>query len=251
MNSKVAVIVLLVLLAGASFVIYSQNRSERMNEAEAENGTGDEPAASVSFICADDSYFIAEFPAAFDEVSVVVDGETVRTLPRVAGDGQRFETDSHVYVFAGEEATVTTKGSGAATTCSQPFDPNNAPFNFGDAGEGGGERPDASLVVSESILGTWQSVDDEQFTREFRGDGTVIDRYDGAEVSTGTWIAFTADAPLAVSFPLEPDTVYIRMAEEEGDEATTLHFKLTTLTPEELELVYMERGGALRFTFVD
>jgi len=52
--------------------------------------------------------------------------------------------------------------------------------------------------------------------------------------------------PPEVPYPLEDNAVYIQMTMT-GTQADTLNFKLTKLTPEELELVYMERGGVLRF----
>ncbi len=192
---------------------------------------------SASMACADGTYFIAEFPSP-DKVDIVVDGEAMRTLPLVSGAGQRFEDADYVYVFAGEEATVTAKATGAVTTCGQPMDPNNAPVNFGDEGEGAGTKPDMARIVGESIIGKWQSADDAKFVREFKAGGAVADWYDGKLVSNGTMAVSEKDGATYVTLTMS------------GTQAENLHFKLAKLTPEELELVYMDRGGVLRFTAV-
>lgn len=213
--------------------------------------TDDGFVLSASFSCADNAYFIAEFPDA-DSVNIIVDGAMVRTVPFSSDTaGQRYEDGSYAYVFAGEEVTVTNKLTNAVTTCSQPQDPARAPVNFGDAGEGAGSvREDVRLIVSESIVGKWKSTDDAKFIREFQEGGKVQDWYDGKVVSTGTATAFTSDNALTVSFPLERDVVYIQL-KMTGSQAETLNFKLNKLTPEELELTYLDRGGVLRFTYVE
>ncbi|MEX0917869.1 MAG: hypothetical protein WDZ93_01830 [Candidatus Paceibacterota bacterium] len=244
MHTKVLIGVLVALLAAAGWVIYLDNQRQLADEQMNERAT---PSAAVSFICADNSYFIAEFPEAFDRVSIIVDGEVVRTLPRVDGDGQRFEDTQYVYVFAGEEVTVTNKADGSQTVCDQPFDPNNAPYNFGDAGEGAGDRQDAVDATRANIVGVWRSMDDASFTRTFSANGTVLDEYDDAVTSTGSWEMFVDTTAPDVAFTLEPDTVYLRIM----DDTEAFHYTVSKLTPEELELIYMERGGALRFTRVE
>ena len=53
-----------------------------------------------------------------------------------------------------------------------------------------------------------------------------------------------------VPYPLEEGKVYIQMTLT-GTQADTLNFKLVKLTPEELELIYMDRGGTLRFQSIE
>jgi len=168
------------------------------------------------------------------------------TLTSVAsGAGARFEGDGVVFIGAGEEVQLT--AGGVTHVCNPLPSQDEAPFNFGDAGEGGGVKQDVSLIVSENILGSWRSVEDEKFVREFRRDGVVVDFYDSEEVSTGLWVAFErgVNAP-EVAFPLKGNTVYIQMTEE-GTQADTLNFELVKLTPERLDLIYLDRGGALSF----
>jgi hypothetical protein len=247
MNTKILIGLVVALVAAVGAWFY-------MNDGVPAGGvesTEDGFVLSASFSCADNSYFLAEFPDA-NSVNIIVDGTLVRTVP-FANDtaGQRYEDSAYAYVFAGEEVTVTNKATGATTRCSQPSDPNLAPVNFGDAGEGAGSvQQDVRLIVSESIVGMWRSTDDAKFVREFKEGGTVQDWYDGKVVSTGTAVAFTSENALAVSFPLERDVVYIQL-KMAGSQSETLNFKLNKLTPDELELTYMDRGGVLRFTYVE
>ncbi|MDQ5912203.1 MAG: MliC protein [Patescibacteria group bacterium] len=111
--------------------------------------------------------------------------------------------------------------------------------------------PDIAQIVSQSIVGVWKSTQDEKFTREFTNAGVIVDYYDNKAVTTGTWVAFTNQKPLKVSFPLEKEVVYIQMTTTDnhaGIPDSTLNFKLTKLTPEILELIYMDRGGMNTFT---
>lgn len=247
MNTKVLSVLVVALVAALGAWFYYSNGVP----AGAIESTEDGFVLSASFSCADNSYFIAEFPDA-NSVNVIVDGTLVRTVP-FSNDtaGQRYEDNAYAYVFAGEEVTITNKATTAVTTCSQPNDPNLAPVNFGDAGEGAGSvREDVRLIVSESIVGKWKSTEDAKFVREFQEGGKVQDWYDGKVVSSGTATAFTSENTLAVSFPLERDVVYIQL-KMTGSQSETLNFKLNKLTPEELELTYMDRGGVLRFTYVE
>lgn len=205
---------------------------------------------SVSMACADQNHFIADFRTD-SEVDIVVNGETVRTVTRTSDMPQTFENAEYKYVFVGEEAMVTTKATGAETTCSQPMDPNSAPVNFGDAGEGAGAeaRPDAALVVSESISGKWQSTTDAKFVREFGASGAVTDWYEGESVSTGTFVAFTSDTAVNFPYPIEANTVYLKLTMA-GTQADELYFKVVKLTPESLQLIYLDRGGMLDFVAI-
>lgn len=191
---------------------------------------------------------MAEFP---DENTVKITYNTtasynktfVGTLPRTAGDGKRFENKDIAYIFAGEEATVITKTDNKTVTCTQPFDANNAPVNFGDAGEGGGKKQDVALVVSESIVGKWQSTRDKNFVREFRPDGKVINTENGKSAGLMQWIwkVFTKEEPLEVSFPLESDAVYLQIILVGAQDGETQNFKVWKLTPESLELTDVVR----------
>lgn len=240
MSTKILIGVLIALLAAAGWVIYSNNQTHQDQPEDA-------ALTSVSFICGDGSHFIAEFPDDMRTLSVVIDGVTVRTLSAVAGAGTRFANAEYTYVFAGEDVTVTAHNF--STVCSQPLDPNLAPYNFGDPGEGNGTN-DMAGAVTANIVGTWQSTDDEKFVRKFNGDGTMADLYDGAITATGTWTAFTADDQMNLAFTVEPHSVYLALTMADMPDEP-LHFKVLKLTPEEVSLMYMERGGTLSFTKVE
>lgn len=106
---------------------------------------------------------------------------------------------------------------------------------------------DTSLIVTESLLGKWQSTDDAKYMREFKAGDAVVDWYDGTVVSTGLWVAFTKDnAPKIFPYPMDANSVYLQLTMT-GTQADTLNFKIAKVTPDELELVYLDRGGVLKF----
>jgi hypothetical protein len=113
-------------------------------------------------------------------------------------------------------------------------------------------QPDVRLVVGESIMGKWQSTEDAKFVREFKAfsetsmSGTVSDWYDGKEVSTGTYVAFTSENAVTVPFPIQAGKTYLQLTMT-GTQAEKLNFSVNKLTPEALELTYMDRGGVLSF----
>lgn len=167
------------------------------------------------------------------------------------GDAAHYETTSGQLIVlsgAGEEVRLTVGEE--STVCNPVPNAEMAPWNWGDAGEGSGIQPEVSLVVGESIIGKWQSTDDEKFVREFREGDVVIDYYDGKETSKGFWVAFAkSNPPKMVSFPIEENTAYVQITET-GAQEDTLNFKVVKLTPDELVLIYMERGGTLTFKAV-
>ncbi len=276
MNTKTTITLLIVLLLAVGAFTYvkgtqkgaksdSALSGQQNQQNQSANAINNGQGISASFSCTDNSYFIAEFPNA-ESLQIIVNGNIIQTLPRVEGTGQRFENNTHLYVFAGEEATVLYKAEKKTAICQQPQDPNNAPVNFGDRGEGGAgfqntngtgstttidttNRPDFTTIVSESLVGIWKSTTDAKFIREFAKNGTVIDMYDGKKVTTGTWKVFMSEKPLKVTFPLERETIYVQMIAS-GAKGETFTFKLGKLTPDELQLTYMERGGVNTFVRV-
>jgi membrane-bound inhibitor of C-type lysozyme len=217
----------------------------------------DQDAGSDSFVmgsypytCADGTEF-AMVPA--DNMSTIrlIPGANasfgVTDLAKVeSAEGARYEGGVVVFVGAGEEVSLTVAGN--STICDPMSNPDEAPFNFGDTGEGAGGTQDASLAVAANIVGKWKSVDDAKYVREFEVGGRAVEWYDDEIRSEGGWIAFTsANKPADIAFPLESGEVYVQMALS-GAVSDKLNFRIGKLTPEELELVYMDRGGVLRFT---
>ncbi len=126
-----------------------------------------------------------------------------------------------------------------------------APVESDETADIANEIPDIALVASESIVGTWQSDRDEKSTRIYSSDGTLAELYDGRELSRGTWKAFTAEKPIeGVTVTLEADTVYIQETLVNEVETATHNLQVEKLTPENLELVYVEGVGSLAYTSI-
>jgi len=107
--------------------------------------------------------------------------------------------------------------------------------------------PPNLAVVHAMLAGTWQSTDDTKFTRELDADGRSADRYEGDESGTavGSWTLFLGSAaPRALAGrKFEPNGVYL-LLDQNGDQ---LLFALVTLSPQELRMIYLERGNVLSF----
>jgi hypothetical protein len=99
--------------------------------------------------------------------------------------------------------------------------------------------------IEESLVGLWESTDDEKFTREFEADGTSTDRYEGDELATfvGEWVTFNDPSSEPVEIPVIEGATYLRILS--GEE--TLYFTVSEITEDSLQLIYLDRGGALNF----
>lgn len=245
MNLKFTGILLVILIAAGSYFAYTKYGAPR-NTSTAEAG-------SYAYSCANGSEFSIE-PSTDVSSLMLTPGAgasfQATTLSKVESNaGQRFEGEGIVFVGAGEEVQLTVMG-GETLICNPVPSADMAPWNWGDAGEGSGVKQDASLIVTESIRGKWQSVDDPKFVREFKEGDVVIDWYENKKVSNGMYVAFTKINAPEVPFPLEESAVYLQLTVT-GSQADTLNFKLVKLTPDELELIYLERGGTLRFKAIE
>lgn len=109
---------------------------------------------------------------------------------------------------------------------------------------------DAPLTfASDQLYGTWESVDDEKFRRTFFTNGTYRDTYEGAPFAetNGTWDTYPAHrAPDMLPFPPQAGNQYLEL--RDGQEV--LYFTIASVSERALELVYLNRGGSLRFTKV-
>jgi hypothetical protein len=256
MNKKLTYVGVVVLVVIIGAFLYMQKAAAPKTEVKDANATTNaaedtqakQDSGTYAYACDNGSEF-SMTPAA-DMASLVLVPGTKATfskstlMKKDSSAGTRYEGNGLVFVGAGESVQLTT----AQTTLKCEPKPNSdmAPFNFGDAGEGGGIKPDLVLVVSESIVGKWRSIDDSKFVREFKADGSVTDIYQGKTASTGTWKVFTKEKPVSVSFPLMDNVTYLQIAVP-GSQSDTLNFSVDKLTPDELNLTYMDRGGALRF----
>jgi membrane-bound inhibitor of C-type lysozyme len=109
---------------------------------------------------------------------------------------------------------------------------------------------DPRIVMAEtSLVGKWSAEDDRNFEREIKGDGTVTDSYgspDGEVKSYSKWELFTSDNPPAgVEFQLNNKDVYVKQTDGRTDSVT--FYRVMSVTPTELELVNMTKGGGTRF----
>jgi hypothetical protein len=235
----------LIIIIGGGYLYTQRSESDRAMMASS--------MGTYEYVCDNGSRFTMTPSDDVSEVQLTAGSQGMFTgtirLARM-GDGNHFETtEGPLVVFWGAGEEVGLEVGSESATCNPVPNSEMAPWNWGDAGEGGGIQPDVSLVVTESIQGKWQSLDDAKFTREFRSDFTVVDSYDGKANLDGLWVVFTKMNAPEISFPLEESAVYLQITEK-GTPQDTLTFKVVKLTPDELELIYMDRGGVLRFKSV-
>lgn len=214
--------------------------------------SGSESMGTYAYVCEGGVEFMMEPSSDMSSIELTPGANATfakTQLARVESfAGARFEGGNMMFTGAGEEVQLAV--GGGTLVCNPKPNPDMAPWNWGDAGEGAGSvKQPVELIVSESIVGKWQSNEDAKFVREFKDGGIASDWYDNETVSEGSWKVFTKENPVEVSFPLEANVVYIQMTMQ-GTQGDTLNFKLVKLTPEVLELIYMDRGGTLTFKAV-
>jgi hypothetical protein len=114
-----------------------------------------------------------------------------------------------------------------------------------------GSQPSASLVASENLMGKWQDTTDPKNVIEFGASNDVTWVYDGEKVGSGLYVVFTAaNAPKIVSFPIDPNAVYLQTTET-GAQSDTQNFRISmSADANSLTLTYMDRGGATMYTRV-
>lgn len=250
-NTLVAAIVLLVIIIGGGYWYVMQSGSANMEADQVAQDLGE-----YAYACDNGSQFTMTPSADMSAIQIEAGSQgaftgRVTLMQAASTAGARYEgraMDSNVvFVGAGEEVQLTVGND--LMICNPVPSQDMAPWNWGDAGEGAGVKQDLTVIVGESIVGKWQSTDDATFVREFQTGGKVVDSSNGKSVSSGTFVVFSKDKPVTVSFPVLADTVYVQMTMQ-GTQAEKLNFKVNKLTPEELELTYMDRGGVLKFKAV-
>jgi|SRR3989338_8380404 len=106
------------------------------------------------------------------------------------------------------------------------------------------------VETSAQLVGVWKSDDDGKYSREFRADGTVTDMYEGdvSATANGKWNGFSASTqvPPGVTFPLDQDVTYLHVVMD----GETYSYGVVKVNETKLELIYMDRGGMLRFSRV-
>ncbi len=238
MRNKLIILGIIIVIAIITGLFAGKSGAPGQTDATVEN--------SLSFICDDTSYFLAEFMSD-KTLNIFVDGTLARTVVKEDVDREQYEDETYSYIFAGEEVTVANKEKRTLVTCHQPVDPNNAPYNFGDMGEGAGSY-NIAAVAGAQLLGTWRSIEDPKFTRTFGEEGMLTDAYDGESSGVDVFTVFTQgseNAPDMVA-PLEPGSAYVQI-KTRTEPQTTLTYQLLAVTPERLEMLYLDRGNTLVF----
>jgi membrane-bound inhibitor of C-type lysozyme len=126
-----------------------------------------------------------------------------------------------------------------------------APSRSGTTMSGSSSAMTQNTKITETtnaLIGVWSSVEDRNFNREYKADGTAVDSYASAAgdiTSTDTWSVFTADtADGTVKFPMDNADAYVKQTMKDG---SVLYFRVTALSDSRLQLVNMDRGGVLNF----
>lgn len=256
MNNTVVVgIILLVIIIGGGYW-YMQNQAGSADMSADQNAQVQDDLGTYAYRCDNGSEFTMSPSSDMTSIELEAGSQgaftgTVTLGQKESSAGARYEGNlmgsNIAFVGAGEEVQLTLGNE--LMICNPVPSQDMAPWNWGDAGEGGGVKQDLTVIVGESIVGKWQDTTDAKFVREFKDGGKAIDMYDGKSVSSGTFTVFSKEKPITVSFPLQADTVYVQMTMQ-GTQAEKLNFKINRLTPEVLELTYMDRGGVLMFKAV-
>ncbi len=108
----------------------------------------------------------------------------------------------------------------------------------------------ASVVTPDApalIAGSWVSEDDAHYGVVFGADGTVVESYAGVAVASGTY-HFAASPDGYTAEAHEPSHPHAFLLEEIDGERYA--YRVGTLTPDKLEIMYLERGKPLTFTKV-
>lgn len=118
------IVIFLVALSAGAFVYKAHFAPPQASVAD--------QSYQVSFICDDGTHFIAHFTNR-NTVEIDVDGTIVQELNQASTtSGYYYQNDGWDLHLNGETATVSRVSDGQSGTCHQPFDPNLAPYNWGD-----------------------------------------------------------------------------------------------------------------------
>lgn len=104
-------------------------------------------------------------------------------------------------------------------------------------------------TVAQTIVGSWQSTDDPNYSVAITADGTWTDTYAGANASagtsqTGTYELFTSQNPdKDFTGVLVPGVVYVKVSEG----SSTYYFSVLEANGSNLQLNYLDRDVTLSF----
>jgi len=105
------------------------------------------------------------------------------------------------------------------------------------------ETSDEGTMAEPTLIGSWRSEQDAQFTRTFTASGSVTDSYegDGSATATGTWKIITADELPPIGLPHVDGTIVVLQFPEEA-----LYYS-ATLSDDTLVMTYLSGNGVLVF----
>ncbi len=103
-----------------------------------------------------------------------------------------------------------------------------------------------------AMNGTWKSKEDPKFTREFKADGTVTDRYEGQSSATETGTYATINAALEAGLPVPAANLAgMTVIKTTWPKTGVMYFGVQSVTNTDLSLVNLSgRGNILTFTKV-
>lgn len=242
MNSKLLwVVAVLIVLSGAYYFLVGPGKDTK------EEG-GD--MGSYSYTCDSGAEF-SMIPASDVSTIRVTPGAgatfVATTLTQVSGTNSRFEGGDMVFMGEGEQVTLSF--SGTILVCTPKSNPDMAPWNWGDSNQSGSVKQDASLVLSETMQGTWRSEDDAKFTRTFKADGSYTDAYEGEPSATETGmysVVDTTKVDVGVPATAVSGMTVVKLTSKSGD----LYFTINEVTDTKLVMTYLGRGNILTFTKV-
>lgn len=94
-----------------------------------------------------------------------------------------------------------------------------------------------------TLEGRWVSIEDENFTREFKEDGTLIDGYIGEEDFVGTWEYIDDVNSEPIELPELGDVKAIKLLFDEE----VFYFSVVPINNNEVSMVYLNGNGVLTF----
>ncbi|MDR3571649.1 MAG: hypothetical protein P4L81_05670 [Candidatus Pacebacteria bacterium] len=154
-------------------------------------------------------------------------GYRQHTEPTAANDTAQLQQGS-------TQTPVDTSASGTDSTATSPTPPLDP------------------STVATNVVGTWQSVDDPNYTVVITADGKWTDKYKGGDASssvseTGTYKIFTSANPdPGFDSTIVPGTVYTVVKEGKS----TLYYSVLEASGTNLQLSYLARGNTLAFVRV-
>ena len=119
--------------------------------------------------------------------------------------------------------------------------------------EGMTQTNEALAPNDQYMVGTWTSSEDAKFSREFKMDGTVIDRYQGDTATTETGTYATVDPTAETGFPVpEASVAGMSVIKIVFPKSGTMYFSINALTDSDLTMTNLSgRGNILVFTRVN